>query len=169
MAQRLSVSVNYGTHMPALLQACLKTRGPVLELGVGVFSTPVLHWLCTIQSRKLTTIDNDPGWHQWGLQYSSADHQVLFVKDWDDAPIEYGWDVALVDHSPDYRRAEEIARLAANAIYIVAHDANGRYHKQYGYDCVFPLFTHQTVYDKANPHTVVLSNFVDLADFWNPA
>lgn len=163
---RMRVSVRYGTHLPALLQACLKTRGAVLELGVGVFSTPILHWLCAIQGRKLLTIDNDSDWYDWGLQYRNFNHQMFLVDGWEDAPIEHAWDVALIDHSPDYRRAIEIERLAGYARYIVCHDANGRYHKQYGYDKTFPLFAHRTVYDKADPHTVVLSNFVDLADFW---
>ena len=163
---RMRVSVRYGTHLPALLQACLKTRGAVLELGVGVFSTPVLHWLCAIQGRKIVTIDNDWDWYQWGTQYQSADDRMLFVEDWAEAPIERDWDVALIDHSPDLRRAIEIERLAGYALYIVCHDANGRYHKQYGYDRVFPMFKYMTVYNKVNPHTAVLSNFVDLADFW---
>jgi len=168
MAKRLPVSLNYATHLPALLQACLKTRGPILELGVGIFSTPVLHWLCALRGRRLVTIDNDRDWYQWGAQYQSIDHRMLLVEDWAEAPIERDWDVALVDHSPDFRRAYEIKRLANYASYIVCHDANGRYHKQYGYDRVFPTFKSMTVYDKANPHTVVLSNFVDLSDFWIP-
>lgn len=163
----IKVSVRYGSHMPALLQAAFKSQGDILELGVGVFSTHTLHWLCALTGRRMTTIENNAEWHKWGRQYESPAHEVLYVADWADAPIERPWAVALVDHSPDYRRALEIRRLANYARFIVCHDANGRYWRQYGYDKVFQEFKYRTVYDKANPHTAVLSNFANLDNFWS--
>lgn len=162
----MRVSIRYGSHTAALLQACLKTRGPVLELGAGIFSTHLLHHLCALQGRKLTTIENDRAWYDWAAPYANGDHQVLFVEDWANAPIDRAWDVALIDHAPELQRALDIERLAARARYIVCHDANRRYHKQYGYDRVIPKFKYMTIYDRADPHTMVLSNFIDLADFW---
>lgn len=165
----IKVSARYGTHMPALLQAVLKTTGPILELGVGVFSTHTLHWLCALTGRPVTTIENNRHWWAWGMQYESPTHQIIRIKDWSDAPIEKPWDVALVDHSPDSRRMVEIRRLAKRARYIICHDANEKYWRQYGYEQVFPEFKYRTLYTAANPNTMVLSNFEDLTDFWGPA
>ena len=166
MVKRLNVSVRYGSHIPALLMALFKTRGAVLELGGGVYSTHTLHHYCALYERPLTTIDNAPEWDAWNRQYETPGHRIVLTPSWDRAPIEQAWDVALVDHSPDERRAIEIERLAPHAQYIIAHDANPRYWRQYGYWRVVPKFRYHTVYDKAEPHTLVLSNFVNLADFW---
>lgn len=169
MATKLSVSVRYGSHMPALLQAVLKTRGAVLELGVGVFSTHTLHHLCAIRGRELVTVENFDFWYQWGLQYQTALHLIVKIDKWPEAPIERDWDVALVDHSPDERRGVELERLANHARYVIAHDANRRYWRQYGYERAFDLYKYRLVFDKANPATMILSNFESLDTFWEAA
>ena len=166
MADRMTVSVRYGSHLPALLRAVLHTEGPVLELGAGVFSTPVLHALCEIHGRPLTTIDNTQFWRDWAKRYESDGHKVIYCASWDDAPLVGGWSVALVDHSPDERRAVEIRRLANSALYIVCHDANPRYHSQYGYDGVFGEFRYKFIDTSVDPHTAVLSNTLDPAKLW---
>ena len=163
----IKVSARYGSHLPALLQAVLKTRGPILELGVGMFSTAALHALCVPAARRLVTIENNKHWHGWGAQYASANHEVICVRDWDEAPIEQPWDVALVDHSPDARRAIEIERLAPYACIIIAHDADTKYWHQYGYERAFARFKHRLLYDAVEPATMILSNH-SLKDFWVP-
>lgn len=167
MATRINFSTRYGTHLVPLLRAVLLTTGDVLELGLGVCSTPALHALCQLQGRRLVTIENNREWYTIGECYASALHQVLYVPEWKDAPIERPWSVALVDHSPDERRAVELGRLAPHAQYLIAHDANRRYWKQYGYDRAFPAFRHRLIYDRDDPATAILSNLVDLKEFWS--
>lgn len=170
MAIGMKVSARYGSHMAPLLQAVLKTRGPVLELGLGVFSTHTLHYLCANQGRRLVTIENEPGWFErWGAQYRTGLHEVLFVNDWADAQIEQPWDVVLVDHSPPARRGIELARLAQHARYVIAHDANGRYWRQYGYWRAFKHYKYRREYSDVEPASMILSNFDNLSDFWRPA
>ncbi len=166
MATRINFSTRYGTHLVPLLRAVLLTTGDVLELGLGVCSTPALHALCQLQGRRLVTIENNREWYAIGERYASALHQVLYVPEWKDAPIERPWSVALVDHSPDERRAVELGRLAPHAQYLIAHDANRRYWKQYGYDRAFPTFRQRLIYDRDDPATAILSNLVDLKEFW---
>lgn len=166
MATRINFSTRYGTHLVPLLRAVLLTTGDVLELGLGVCSTPALHALCQLQGRRLVTIENNREWYAIGERYASDFHQVLYVPEWKDAPIERPWSVALVDHSPDERRAVELGRLAPHAQYLIAHDANRRYWKQYGYDRAFPKFAHRLIYDRDDPATAILSNLVDLKEFW---
>ena len=165
MATRIHFSPRYGSHLVPLLLAVMRTTGDVLELGLGVSSTPVLHALCQIQGRRLVTIENNREWFSIGERYASDFHQVLYVPEWADAPIERPWSVALVDHSPDERRRIELERLAPHADILIAHDANKRYWKQYGYDRVFPTFAHRVIYDRDDPATAILSNRVSLKEF----
>lgn len=173
MAYKVALSGNYATHLAALIQAVNKTDGDVLELGIGTFSTPYLHYPCLVSKRHLTSYDNEKGWvrkfatsKHSSHMYQGSYHDLFYVKNWDDAEIERPWDVALVDHSPDHRRIVEIKRLANFAKYIVVHDTNGRFDKKYHYSKVYPLFKYKTDWVKEERHATVLSNFVNLDDFW---
>jgi hypothetical protein len=88
------------------------------------------------------------------------------VDDWDKADIERPWDVVLVDHSPSERRKVDIQRLANLAKYIVIHDSNGRYNKDYQYSQIYPLFKYRKVWNEHGRHTDVLSNFGSLDNLW---
>ena len=48
----------YGSHQKVLLYMAAISKGPILELGSGDFSTAQLHEL----GRKLTTYDNNQEW-----------------------------------------------------------------------------------------------------------
>jgi len=162
------MSGNYGTHLVALIKTMSLTDGDVLELGMGLFSTPFLHYRCMLSNRKLVSYDNNRAWTRWFIKYGyeNPDHEIRYVKDWDDADIEKPWDVVLVDHSPDYRRIEEIKRLAKWAKYIVIHDANKEYERNYHYSTIYPLFKYKKIWSKEAGHVGVLSNFVSLDNLW---
>jgi hypothetical protein len=150
------------------MEAMKRTDGDVLELGPGVFSTPVLHWLCKEQDRFLLTIEIDPKWSWFCRQYyDTPKHQHLQVPDWNQAKwaISKPWDVVLVDHSPSERRVEEIKLLKDLAKYIVIHDADERKDKEYHYSTIYPLFKYRYNFTEVEPATTVLSNFVNLDDF----
>jgi hypothetical protein len=150
------------------MEAMKRTDGDVLELGPGVFSTPVLHWLCHEQKRMLLTVESDPKWSWFCKQYYQTPyHQHLQVNDWDTAKwaISKPWDVALIDHSPSERRVVEIALLKDLVKYIIVHDANPGKEKEYHFSTIYPLFKYKYLFDEVEPNTVVLSNFIDLKDF----
>lgn len=162
----LPISVNYGTHLGALIACINKTDGAVLELGTGVFSTPYLHYACLLANRKLVSYDNEKKWMKWVDYYKSPLHEVNFIEDWDKADIEKPWDVALIDHSPSIRRKEDIKRLAKWAKYIVIHDSTKTYHDTYAYHEIYPLFKYRKVWDKDQRRADVLSNFNNLDNLW---
>jgi len=171
MATNMNVSIRYSTHLPMLLEAMERTTGDVLELGPGVFSTPILHWLCERDKRNLVTIESDKGWLKFCKQYYQTDlHKFHHVKTWDEADslINKKWDVVLVDHSPSARRVEEIKKLANLAKYIVIHDANEWHERIYHLSTIYPLFKYKFIFEGAEPHVAVLSNFVDLENFSTP-
>lgn len=163
-------SFRYGSHLPVLLQAILKTNGDILELGAGVFSTPMLHAFSVAQKRNVVTYENFKRWYRWFSIYEGEYQKVHFIEKWDDAFLEKPWDVVLVDQTPDEDRIKTIARLAHFAKYIVVHDANeGRNaEKQYHYSKIYDLFQYRYHWRDAEPNVMVLSNSVDLEDFWTP-
>ena len=169
MGMPMWVSMKYSTHLPVLMKVMNNTSGDVLELGPGVFSTPVLHWMCESQRRNLLTVENDAKWSWFCRQFfESKLHKHLLVRNWNDAKeaIDKEWDVVLVDHSPSERRVVEIALLANKAKYLVLHDADpGKDVTDYHYSTIYPLFKHKYLFTEADHNVALLSNFVDLKDF----
>lgn len=164
----MKLSPRYASHLPVLVQALGKTSGPVLELGMGAYSTPILDAICELEHRPLTSIDNDWAVVKWAkTRYNGPQHEITYVRDWADTQIEKPWGVALVDHSPGPRRKVDIARLADYAGYIIIHDSNGRYNGEYDYASIYPLFKYKLDWAAINPSTTVLSNFNPLDSFWD--
>lgn len=169
----MTLSGNYGTHLAPLIQAVNKTDGDILELGIGIFSTPYLHYQSLLSKRRLMSVDNEAGWVKRfksstfsAHRYQGEYHDLLYVENFDDAPIDKPWDVALIDHSPSERRIVEIKRLSHLAQYIIIHDSTPQKDREYHYSTIYPLFKYKTDWTgDANPATV-LSNFIDLSDFW---
>jgi len=170
MATNINVSIRYSSFLPVLLEIMKTTHGDVLELGAGVFSTPILHWLCQKEKRNLLTMESDWTWFYFACQYYRTDyHKFIYAKRWnyDENTIKKSWDVVLVDHSPSQRRVTEVRLLANLAKYIILHDSNQSADRTYRYSTIYPLFKYRYDLLKVEPTTTVLSNFVDLKDF-NP-
>lgn len=168
MATNMNVSIRYSTHLPVLMEVMKRTTGDVLELGPGVFSTPVLHWLCQEQKRNLLTIESDKKWLRFCMKYYRTPyHKFMYVDDWAKSKdaINKEWDVALIDLSPDSERTVAVRRLANLAKYIIIHDADDFQEKHYHYSTIYPLFKYRYNFTEVEPATTVLSNFVDLERF----
>lgn len=161
-------NVPHSTHIPVLLRVLNVTSGPILEMGVGNFSTPLLHFACLDSNRVLQSYDNDPRYIKGASPFSCALHLVDLIDDWDKADInKFGfWSLALIDHKPAERRIIDIERLAKLAEYIVCHDSEPIVEHVYNYKKVFPLFKYIWNYTKVTPNTLVLSNFHDLRNLF---
>mgnify|MGYP001570441017 CR=1 FL=1 len=169
-------SGNYATHLAPLIACMNKTSGDVLELGIGLFSTPYLHYACTIAKRKLLSLENDKGWLRtfkssnfMHFLYDNEYHRLEQVDVYEKSPlIDKEWDVVLVDQTPDLSRKETVKILANKAKYIIIHDSNNnrRGRRIYQYDEIYPLFKYKRIWDIDDNHATVLSNFVDLEDLW---
>jgi hypothetical protein len=152
-----------GSHLPILIRLVLTTDGPILELGTGFFSTPVLHWLCAERKRKLVSYESSPKYMQVAENYIADFHEVHFVEDWAKIDIESThWCIVLIDHGPGPQRKVEMARVANNADYVVVHDTEPKSDKYYHYSEVAHLYKHRFDFDKLYPNTSVFSNFKDL-------
>ena len=164
----MKVSLAYGTHLPCLIKAFSKTTGDILELGTGIFSTPYLHYACMLANRKLVSYENYENWFKFLMKYNyeNENHELHFVEQYKDAPIERPWDIVLIDQTPDSSRTEEIRRLKDLAKYIVIHDSNPSNDRVTHYSEIYPLFKYRNDWNGDNNSATVLSNLVDLEDFW---
>ncbi len=154
---------HWGSHLPLLIKIVPMTSGSVLELGLGFFSTPVLHWLCFEKNRELVSYDDDHTFIKMFKQFPCDYHKILMVDDWDKIQIEKPWDVALVDHQ-DKRRKFEVKRLANYAKYVIVHDTNPGADYWFKFSEVFPLYKYRRDYTQYRNNVTVLSNFVDLSN-----
>lgn len=154
---------NFGTHIPVLIKILEISEGPVLELGMGVFSTPLLHTLCAKKNRLLVSFESDKDYVESHEDFKTDMHKINFVENWNDAKIEdEKWGVAFVDHDPTIHRHIEAGRLANIAKFVVIHDSEpGR---RCRYDEIYHLFKYRFDFKELTPWTTVLSNFVDLTD-----
>ena len=166
-------SGSYATHLGALIACMNKTRGDVLELGMGLFSTPYLHYACTVGKRNLLSLENDKGWARHfrssnfiHFLYENEYHKIEYIKSYEEYPIEKEWDVVLVDQTPDTSRKETVKRLAKLTKYIIIHDSIEKYERIYHYSEMYPLFKYKRVWSLDDRHATVLSNFNSLEDLW---
>jgi hypothetical protein len=147
------------THEPALAAAIAVARpGPVLELGAGYYSTPLLHALCVATGRELLTVDTDRGWIDRLMSLSSPNHRLVALARWDElAELTHSklWSVIFVDHAPAERRVVDIEQLADKTDLMVVHDSE---HSIYNYEPTFALFKNRFDYKRMMPWTTILSN-----------
>jgi hypothetical protein len=148
------------SHYPLLIKAVQSTKGTVIELGTGVFSTPLLHWLCL--NRFLISCESHPEYIEFSKQYESDNHEIVLVKDWEKEEFNKKYSVVFIDHTPTPRKRGDDAMRFTEAELVVLHDT-GRHEDKYGYEKVFPLFKYR--YDKNN--TTVLSNYIDVTKWDN--
>ena len=155
----------WGSHMPVLIKVLEISEGPVLELGIGPFSTPLLHTLCEIRNRSLVSYENDPNYMNSHRAFPSDSHKMFLVENWDDAKIDdVKWGMAFVDHGPDHRRNTEIRRLKDNSQYVIVHDSEPNNNPLYRYEETFSLFKYRFDFTRLFPYTSVLSNFNDITN-----
>ena len=167
-------SGNYFTHLGALIACVNKTKGDILELGMGLGSTIYLHYACTIAKRNLLSLENDKGWLKtfkssqfMHFLYENDYHKLELVDVYEDSPlIDKEWSVVLVDQTPDLSRKETVKKLANKAEYIIIHDSDEKHEKTYHYSEIYPLFKYIRHWDYDDRRATVLSNFRELSDLW---
>lgn len=150
------------SHIPILAKVMQISNGPVLELGIGIFSTPLLHTFCDAEKRFLDSYEDNKEWYENHVMFKTPLHHITYTKDWKDIPIEKRqWGVVFIDHVARRRSADAI-RASQHADYVVIHDSNGRFDSHYHYDKCYPHFKYRFIFNSIYPHTTVLSNFYEL-------
>lgn len=150
----------YMSHQPILAACMLRTaKKPVLELGCGWGSTPLLHGLCAARKQDLLTLERLKEWKEKFLYLEREWHQFYDVDSWYNVSniydkIEFG--LAFIDHNDALARGHSLKMLADCADLIVCHDriCNCRYD--------FSKFKYVYHYTDVYPHTHVASNVTPL-------
>jgi hypothetical protein len=155
----------YGTHFPLLAAACAASKGPILELGCGTWSTPMLHEIAKATGRRLVSLETDPEWLATFDDFRTDWHELRHVPGggpmgegaaWDDVPLEKTeWGVVFVDHRPGDRRRVEIERLRGRAEFLVVHDTED---PSYGYESLLSTFGWRHDFTRFRPWTTVVSD-----------
>lgn len=154
-----SDQLKWGSHLPALLVCVGSTTGPVLELGVGDFSTPVLHALCCAQHRRLVSVESNEEWMQkFRPHMEKLVHEFIYGKYEVIVPklAEESWAVSFIDNSPGGdRRRDDFATLLPRSQFVVVHDYHGE-----NKEAIAPLLggnVYSFVYAEYEPPTLIAS------------
>ena len=163
--RRLRVGAYVGSHLPVLLKLLPMTIGPILEIGSGYNSTPVLYWACFPSKRRLVTYENNPQFFEFANSYQADFHDIRCVENLNDLELCEPWSIAFLDSDPHDTRVHAVP-LLHHAEYVVVHDTD-QHRGQRGtiFDGVFQEFKYQFRYEAAWPQTSVLSNVHDVSGF----
>ena len=124
---------DWATHVPALAACLAATHGPVLEVGAGIWSTPILHAACAPTRRHLLTMEGKPEWLARFLPMATPWHELRAVADWPSWTVPCSpqqpngrWSLAFVDHgfAP---RGPVVDRLRGHADIVIMHDSECHY------------------------------------------
>lgn len=161
-----SFEMETSTHFPMLIKTVMMTKGTILEVGSGLFSTPLLHWLCFDTKRKLITCERHAHYMDFANKFKTDNHEVLYVKELEKVKFNEHFSVVFIDHTPKKprTRGDDALMFKDKADYIVLHDAGVDGNEKYGYEQLYPHFKYRHDWTGCLPHTTVLSNFKDLSN-----
>ena len=118
----------YFTHQPVLVSVLRATQGPVLELGMGYGSTPLLHELCSTRKRLVVSVEAEAQWFAQFKGHANPFHQLLKVAQWDTSFFNDlaapAWSVVFVDQGLWQNRIEAVAFFRDKADFLVLHDSD---------------------------------------------
>jgi len=165
----------WGSHLPALLACLADTKGPVLEIGIGHFSTPALHAFCVASGRGLWSVESDG---QWDEKFRSRyEHELHNFINGDYAEVlktlgDRRWSVTLIDSWPGCfprpstvaaRRRQDFELMIGHSTFVVLHD-----YEDETAAAISPLLVtvpHTHVTRAYEPPTLVASMFRKIPEF----
>jgi hypothetical protein len=146
-----------GTHLPILAKLLTNINGPILELGCGYFSTPILYWSAKANNQLFRSYESNKEWAEF------IGYPVQYVSTWNDANLsETKWAIAFIDHGQADLRAEHALMVKDNADFIVLHDTEPENNHWYNFNEIYDQFKYKFNYTQITPHTTILSNTTDL-------
>lgn len=167
------VSMGVGSHFAVLAAAVARTTGPVLECGMGDFSTPMLHLMCK-GKRELVSLESDREWLNRFSRYISDDHDMGLIE----ASIEtweaygksigdfYKDGVIFLDQAPGEARVPMALALKGKARFLVCHDTEADIPPSagnYGWAKLNGVFKYASTYKEFGPWTTVYSDEEEFA------
>lgn len=166
---------SFGSNSIPLVIAGLLTHGDLLELGMGMYSTPILYRISMEYKRNLVSIDTSLDWINKFISYNLTNyHKIYYFKNHQELS-EFGkdrkWGMVLVDHTYAALRPFDVINFADKAEIVLAHDAESssdfmyKYNEKnvrshFKYACKFSVFHGKQ--KTSHTSTIILSNKIDL-------
>lgn len=160
ITDRVLSDAAYGTHLVPLIAAVKYTNGNVLELGMGDYSTPVLHEVLKNTGRMLISVENDREWFHNFKDLSYQFHALRNTDYKDPWLLSIQYSVIFVDNAPAPDRAKALLHFMNSTEIFVVHDTDKM--KYYGYEEVFSQFEYRYTYPRYRKSTTLLSNTIDV-------
>lgn len=118
----------FASHQKVLLYALNLNDKPILELGSGDASTPLIHAVVAPKRLKILTLDQNLEWlkkytylknefHSFGY-YSDEDIYSFYASDSEQ------WGLVFIDNGTWNARTEAVKKYADIADYIILHDCD---------------------------------------------
>ncbi len=155
--------VKWSSFMPALMKAVAGSQGEILEIGIGHFSTPILHEIGEITGRLVLSVEDNKEWMEpFANRYASEKHQFYYgnydknlkmIASWCDPIVKMG--VTFIDNSPGgERRKKDFAMFLPLSEYVVVHD----FHRE-NEEAIRPLLegVNYRVFRDYDPPTLIAS------------
>lgn len=173
----LPLSYDYGSNsIPLTFAGLIAPEGDFLELGMGLYSTAILHKIAHDRKHNLVSVDTNYEWMKKFTFYNSTSFHRLFYLPTKEDLLIFGlnqmWSLVLVDHSFANLRPKSVIAFAKKAQIVIAHDterlAEGGYQfeknnirEHFMYVCKFSIYS--TKDKKVYVSTTILSNYIDVA------
>lgn len=153
-----------GTHVPILVALLSKTTGPIIELGSGHYSTPLLNYHSKISGRFVLSVDTNREWNDYFANNFHAENHKFYCTDnrlisniflsspWG---TQY-WDIAFIDCGPDIDRIKCLELFRNKARFIIIHDTEPAA-RVYSWGNIFDSFPHKFYWDFYGNGTSVVS------------
>lgn len=146
--------VAWSSWLPAVGFALARSTGPVLEIGIGHFSTPFLHEYCKGADRLLISVESSKEWiESFNSKYFDVNYH-LFLADWNELD-DRKFGAVFIDNSPGgSARSNPFKAFLPQADFIVVHD----YHRE-NEEAIKPLLegVNYRVFSDYNPPTLLAS------------
>lgn len=157
-----------GSHFPVLAAALMRTTGPVLECGVGWWSTPMLHLMCD-KKRELVSLDSSREWLNKFTGFVTETHDFGLIDNSIEAWHSYGRSlgdfykdgVIFLDQSPGESRVPMAKSLKGKFHFLVCHDTCADIPPSgggYGWEQLEKFFKYQATFREVRPWTTVYSD-----------
>lgn len=169
----------YFTHCPLLAKCILNTKGPILELGTGVYSGVFIDFLA--KGRKIISTDTDEKWlNELKNEFDSDLHLFVHIN-CNNNDIEYNkqmdqfkktyynfYSIVFIYYGVISQRCADIIRFKDIAELIIVHDSSYTMNQThdditYTYNKYVSEFKYTYEYTKMWPFTCVMSDVNNLS------
>ena len=111
-----------GGHVVPSVIVALSTNGPILELGVGIYSTPLFHKMSVKTKRQVVSIESQNNWLNSFMPFNQSNHLLYLEnknKKWTNFE-NHEWGLVFIDHAFD--KVEDVIFYANKSEFVMIHE-----------------------------------------------